>query len=72
MVGVIALIERLLSKSYMLHRLFFDRLYIFVMIVSLVLSKHVNTGRTIAQAVSRRLPTAAAWVQTRVWSCGIL
>jgi hypothetical protein len=29
-------------------------------------------GRAIAQAVSRRLPTAAAQVQTRVWSCGIL
>jgi hypothetical protein len=29
-------------------------------------------GRTIAHAVSRRLTTAAAWVQTRVWSCGIL
>jgi hypothetical protein len=29
-------------------------------------------GREIAQAVSRRLPTVAARVQTRVWSCGIL
>jgi hypothetical protein len=29
-------------------------------------------GRAIAQAVSRRLPIAAARVQTRVWSCGIL
>jgi hypothetical protein len=29
-------------------------------------------GRAIAQAVSRLLPTAAARVQTRVWSCGIL
>jgi hypothetical protein len=29
-------------------------------------------GRAIAQAVSRRLPTAAARVQTRVFSCGIL
>jgi hypothetical protein len=29
-------------------------------------------GRAIAQTVSRRLPTAAARVQTRVWSCGIL
>jgi hypothetical protein len=29
-------------------------------------------GRAIAQAVSRRIPTAAARVQTRVWSCGIL
>jgi hypothetical protein len=29
-------------------------------------------GRAIAQAVSRRLPTAAARVQTKVWSCGIL
>jgi ABC-type branched-subunit amino acid transport system substrate-binding protein len=29
-------------------------------------------GRAIAQAVSRRLPTAPARVQTRVWSCGIL
>jgi hypothetical protein len=29
-------------------------------------------GRAIVQALSRRLPTAAARVQTRVWSCGIL
>jgi hypothetical protein len=29
-------------------------------------------GRAIAQAVSHRLPTAAARVQTRVWSCGSL
>jgi hypothetical protein len=28
-------------------------------------------GRAITQAVSRRLPTAAARVQIRVWSCGI-
>jgi hypothetical protein len=28
-------------------------------------------GRPVAQAVSRLLPTAAARVQTRVWSCGI-
>jgi hypothetical protein len=28
-------------------------------------------GRAIAQAVSRWLPTAAAWVQSRVWSSGI-
>jgi hypothetical protein len=28
-------------------------------------------GRTIAQAVSRRLPTAATRVRARVWSCGI-
>jgi hypothetical protein len=32
----------------------------------------VGDGRAIAQAVSRRLPTAAARVQTWVWSCGIL
>jgi hypothetical protein len=32
----------------------------------------VAFGRAIAQAVSRRLPTAAARVQTRVWSCRIL
>jgi hypothetical protein len=31
-----------------------------------------TAGRTIAQAVSHRLPNAAAWVQTQVWSCGIL
>jgi hypothetical protein len=30
-----------------------------------------EVGRAIAQAVSRRLPTAAARVQTRVLSCGI-
>jgi hypothetical protein len=29
-------------------------------------------GCATAQAVSLRLPTAAARVQTRVWSCGIL
>jgi hypothetical protein len=29
-------------------------------------------GRAIAQVLSRRLPTAAARVQNRVWSCGIL
>jgi hypothetical protein len=34
--------------------------------------RNVSLGRAIAQAVSRRLPTAAARVQTRVWSCGIL
>jgi hypothetical protein len=34
--------------------------------------KSVRLGRVIAQAVSRRLPIAAARVQTRVWSCGIL
>jgi hypothetical protein len=32
----------------------------------------LTAGRAIAQAVSRRLPTMAARVQTRVWSCGIL
>jgi hypothetical protein len=31
-----------------------------------------TAGRVIAQAVSRRLPTAAARVQTQVWLCGIL
>jgi hypothetical protein len=29
------------------------------------------SGRGIAQAGSRRLPTAAAWVRARVRSCGI-
>jgi hypothetical protein len=33
--------------------------------------KEPEQGRAIAQEVSRRLPTAAARVQTRVWSCGI-
>jgi hypothetical protein len=28
-------------------------------------------GSAIAQAVSRWLPAAAAWVRARVWSCGI-
>jgi hypothetical protein len=32
----------------------------------------ISLGRAIAQAVSHRLPIAAARVQTRVWSCGIL
>jgi hypothetical protein len=36
------------------------------------ISNYILKGRAIAQAVSRRLPTAAARVQTRVWSRGIL
>jgi hypothetical protein len=31
----------------------------------------MDVGRAIAEAVSRWLPTAAARVQSRVWSCGI-
>jgi hypothetical protein len=34
-------------------------------------SKLITLGGAIAQAVSRWLPTAAALVQTRVYSCGI-
>jgi hypothetical protein len=33
--------------------------------------QHALPGRAIAQAVSRWLPTAAARVRARVWSCGI-
>jgi hypothetical protein len=40
--------------------------------VKVLCYKPEGRGRAIAQAVSRRLPTAAALVQTRVWSCGIL
>jgi hypothetical protein len=35
------------------------------------LTYSIISGRAIAQPVSRRLPTAAARVQTRVWSRGI-
>jgi hypothetical protein len=31
----------------------------------------IHTSRAIAQAVSRWLPTAVAWVRSRVWSSGI-
>jgi hypothetical protein len=37
-----------------------------------VVVKALCWGRAIALAVSRRRPTAAARVETRVWSCGIL
>jgi hypothetical protein len=37
-----------------------------------VYSLLLRVRSTATQAVSRRLPTAAARVQTRVWSCGIL
>jgi hypothetical protein len=37
----------------------------------IVMSSTDMDGRVIAQAVSRWLPTAAAQVQTRVYSCGI-
>jgi hypothetical protein len=36
------------------------------------LTSYFGFGRAIAQAVGLRFPTAAARVQTRVWSCGIL
>jgi hypothetical protein len=36
------------------------------------MESNIKLGRAIAQAVSRRLPTVAARVQTRVWSCVIL
>jgi hypothetical protein len=36
-----------------------------------LISFSVEGGRAIAQAVSRWLPTAAARVRARVWSCGI-
>jgi hypothetical protein len=37
-----------------------------------VMSQYIRVeGSAIVQAVSRWLPTAAAWVQTRVWSSGI-
>jgi hypothetical protein len=47
---------------------------LFLMEVLMLICLYVTreTGRAIAQAVSRWLPTAAARVQTRVWSCGIL
>jgi hypothetical protein len=35
-------------------------------------SPSMERGRAVAQAVSRRLPTAAARIETRFWSCGIL
>jgi hypothetical protein len=34
------------------------------------LATNLSCCRAIAQAVSRRLPTAAARVETQVWSCG--
>jgi hypothetical protein len=40
--------------------------------LSHILLLNTILGRAIAQAVRRRLPTAAARVQTHVWSCGIL
>jgi hypothetical protein len=47
--------------------------YAKIIILPVVGSVCVRTlRRAIAQAVSLRLPTAAARVQTRVWSCGIL
>jgi hypothetical protein len=34
--------------------------------------EHLNLGRAMAQAVSRWLPTTAARVRARVWSCGFV
>jgi hypothetical protein len=38
---------------------------------ALITNSKVCLGRAIAQAVSRWLPIAAAWVRARVWSSGI-
>jgi hypothetical protein len=54
-----------LDRSYQLYALMLIRFRIVMFI-------KIFKGRAIAQAVSRRLLTAAARVQTRVWSCGIL
>jgi hypothetical protein len=48
--------------------LYFRPFYLILYVNSNSICKH---GRTIAEAVSRWLPTAAAWVQSRVWSSGI-
>jgi hypothetical protein len=40
-------------------------------ILNFTVTLNAHKGRAIAQAVSRWLPTAAARVQTRVWSSGI-
>jgi hypothetical protein len=37
----------------------------------MIVGRLMSLCSAIAQAVSRWLPTAAARVQTRVWSCGI-
>jgi hypothetical protein len=50
--------------GYMWLVMFFSPNYL--VSVNRCLSKLNNMGRAIAQAVSRRLPTAAAQVQTRV------
>jgi hypothetical protein len=44
----------------------------FILFQFLFLNLPPSLGRAIAQTVSRRLPIAAARVQTRVWSCEIL
>jgi hypothetical protein len=36
------------------------------------ITRSINLGRAIDQAVSRWLPTAAARVRARIWSCGVL
>jgi multisubunit Na+/H+ antiporter MnhC subunit len=46
-----------------------QRLFLLPNAVSLLMQ---IIGGAIAQEVSRWLPTAAAWVQTRVWSRGFL
>jgi hypothetical protein len=45
--------------------------YSFVVCVAVLNSSNCTLGRAIAQAVSRWLPTAAARVRARFWSCGI-
>jgi hypothetical protein len=53
-----------LTRTFLVH---------FISVLSLLRTFELDVlGRAIAQAVSRRLPTAAAWVQTRFSSCGIL
>jgi hypothetical protein len=63
----------LAGNMYLAFNLLYELLYYLCKIcMNRDFKMHTHLVLNIAQAVSRRLPTAAARVQTWVWSCGIL
>jgi hypothetical protein len=70
--AAVTLLNQIKPSSYPGTLHFCDNFNNIIISLPVYLKWYLPFGRALAQAVSRRHPTAAARVQTRVWSCGIL